>query len=391
MLRKSKQILKIIILSILPLLAASQTFSQEFKVTVILESISPVDKIFLEYFGNKISSEDFTADSIMPISNISTFSGRITEPWKASLIVRYKERYLSGRNKKESYDFFLSPGNIEINAKYSLRKTQINGPKPTLDFSLLKEKKIIYEAREDSLLDKLIDCEMAKNIPCSTRLERELDSLEREMKEKIYISYYVKNLNSPLAIFALNEGLPIHIEDAERFEALIEMLPNTSQLNPRVIKLKSQIIASKNSYLGKEAIDFSLPDINRNLISLSSFRGKYLYVDFWASWCMPCRRQHPALIEIYQKFKKYNFEILGIALEREKDKEKWFEAIRNDNLPWYQVSDLNFWDNKAARLYGIRALPANFLLNPNGVIIAKNLEPTELSKILSELIIISSK
>ena len=109
-------------------------------------------------------------------------------------------------------------------------------------------------------------------------------------------------------------------------------------------------------------------------------------IDFWASWCIPCRKQHPALIEIYEKYKSFNFEILAVALEQKNDKNKWLEAIKKDKLAWKHVSDFNFWDNKAAELYGVSSLPSNFLVNPNGIIIAKNLEPHELAKILSDLI-----
>jgi peroxiredoxin len=118
---------------------------------------------------------------------------------------------------------------------------------------------------------------------------------------------------------------------------------------------------------------------------LSSFRGKYLLIDFWASWCGPCRQENPTVVKAFNQFNQKGFTILGVSLDQPGAKSKWMDAIHKDGLTWTQVSDLKFWDNAAAKLYGVRGIPQNYLLDPTGKIIAKNLRGEALMKKLAEI------
>lgn len=123
---------------------------------------------------------------------------------------------------------------------------------------------------------------------------------------------------------------------------------------------------------GATAPDFSMPDVNGKLVSLSSLRGHYVLLDFWASWCPNCRREHPNVVNIYNKYKNKNFTILGVSLDDQKD--KWLQAITRDKLPWTQVSNLQGWTGKIQQdIYQLNVLPTNFLLDPAGKIIARDL------------------
>ena len=131
--------------------------------------------------------------------------------------------------------------------------------------------------------------------------------------------------------------------------------------------------------LGSIAPDFVLPDTANRLIKLSSFRGKYVLLDFWASWCPICREAAPGVVKTYDKYTSKNVNILSVSRDKPGDRQKWLQAIRHDGLKWTQVSDLNFWKSPVVSLYKLTALPQNFLIDPNGKIIARDLDSDELA------------
>ena len=132
-------------------------------------------------------------------------------------------------------------------------------------------------------------------------------------------------------------------------------------------------------------MDFTQADTSGNLVSLSSFRGKYVLVDFWASWCGPCRNENPNVVENFNQFQNKNFTVLGVSLDRPGQKDKWLEAIHHDGLTWTHISDLQFWNNAVAKLYHISSIPQNLLVDPQGKIIGKNLRGPDLKAKLCEI------
>ncbi len=150
----------------------------------------------------------------------------------------------------------------------------------------------------------------------------------------------------------------------------------------QAIKAKYEKLESVSE--GKEALDFTLNDPNGNSISLSSFRGKLLLLDFWASWCGPCRKENPHVVEIYEEFKDKGFDILGVSLDSNKD--KWTKAIEDDGLVWNHVSDLKGWGSEVAALYSVKGIPHTILIDANGIIVAKNLRGEELKNKIAELL-----
>ena len=149
-------------------------------------------------------------------------------------------------------------------------------------------------------------------------------------------------------------------------------------------QIESMIARMEKVQVGSVAPDFTLPDVDGNPVSLSSFRGKYVLVDFWAAWCPDCRKENPNIVAAWEKYKNKNFTVLGVSLDRKRD--QWLGAIEKDKLAWTQVSDLKYWDSEAAVLYCIRWIPMSFLIDPEGKIVAIGLEGEELHNKLEELL-----
>lgn len=163
--------------------------------------------------------------------------------------------------------------------------------------------------------------------------------------------------------------------------------PNSHYIKNFVSKLKEigdNLEKSKHLAIGQPAPEIKLPDTNGKNIQLSSLKGKIVLIDFWASWCGPCRAENPNVVKLYDKYKNKGFEILGVSLDR--DKNAWLNAIEKDKLTWLHISDLQFWQSIAAKTYQIQAIPATYLVDKQGTIIAKNLRGEELANKLKEVL-----
>lgn len=194
-----------------------------------------------------------------------------------------------------------------------------------------------------------------------------------------------KHPTSAVSAFVLAATLHL-TEDILLTEQRFNSLSPASLENRYGIYLKQTIAETKITAIGSVAMDFTQSDTSGVPVSLSSFRGKYVLLDFWASWCSPCRQENPNVVANYQKFSPKNFTVLGISLDRPGQKDKWLQAIYKDNLTWTHVSDLQFWNNAVAQQYRVQSIPQNFLIGPDGRILAKNIRGPELEQKLCEVL-----
>ncbi|WP_256007214.1 TlpA disulfide reductase family protein [Pedobacter deserti] len=273
---------------------------------------------------------------------------------------------------KESHRLYLAPGPISIELPDSTLKTiKIDGSQPYVDF-LNRDSARMSQPFYQTLRTAYREVSNGKD-PDSPEILRKLDSINFIYKENLakFELRWLQTSTSGINTRLLYDNLT-RLSGREVQEYFSRIEKNAQDNNcGRYIKFRLDSLS-----INSVAPEFVLQDTAKNEHHLTSYRGKYVLLDFWASWCVPCRAENPALRALYQKYKGGNFEIIGVSLDS--DRASWIKAIGDDDLPWVHLSDLQGWKNKVSRKYQIRSIPSNVLISPEGRIIATNLKVSDL-------------
>lgn len=316
-------------------------------------------------------------DSTVAKDNKFSFSGVLEQPAEATMYVHRIYPDPKGL-VSQGGQFMLEAGTVRIEGE-DFNTAKITAGQAQLDYVELN--KIVSNVRDSAY--RIWKAQQRVLPEDSVAAFNRLLYAQRMMNKnalKKFIQMYPKSAAS----FNILQSNTLVIEDLPFVESLLEGLKPGFGSTNRFKSIEEKVSLAKRLSIGQPAMNFSQTDDKGKLVSLSDFNGKYVLIDFWASWCGPCREEYPFLKKAYEKFKDKNMEIIGISLDDKK--ENWLNAIQSNGFLWIQLSDLKGPGNAVAKAYGVSAIPQNFLIDPQGKIIAKNLRGEELLTKLAEVI-----
>jgi peroxiredoxin len=329
------------------------------------------------------------ADSTLVKNGHFEFHGT-AEPQAAMLVLSRqgtKQNFSEAIPPDTKGGFYLEKGLLTFSSPDSLKNAQLYGGPLTTEWQSFNKAQsgIISQLKQLSADYAAASPEMRQSPVFKSEREQRKASISRERLR--LDSAFIKA--HPSSLFSLDRLVLMSNTKANLplVGILFASLSAELRASPKGRKISDKIGAKEEILtIGMNAPTFSLPTASGQTVSLDSYLGKYVLIDFWASWCGPCRAENPNLVEVYKTYKTRNFEVLSISIDTNEERAKWLKAVHDDKLPWAQVLDLAKGLGQVAALYHVQAIPQNFLVDPNGKIVAVNLRGEQLKRTVASFI-----
>ena len=290
--------------------------------------------------------------------------------------------YISDKEIRKAVPVFVSNDNITIQGDWNdLKNVKIGGAPYQAEYDAFKKTIDPINKEEDELYEKYKEAEEIGDEAAKEAISDQYDELEDKKKELIK-DYVLQHPDTPVSAYLVVRS--IYYFDLEDLEEFVKSFDQSIQNSRYVQDLNKRVENLRKVAIGEKYTDISMPDTSGAMVSISDLDGKYRLIDFWASWCGPCREENPNLVEVYHQYKDKGFTVIGIAFDN--NAERWKKAIVDDKLEWLQMSDLKGWESKASEVYVISSIPSNVLIDPEGIIIDKNLRGKKLREKMAELL-----
>lgn len=335
-------------------------------------------KIYINGTDQNSTKEFFESKIVLDSTTINNENFKITMPY----FEPNDFHYLTFENSANHIFYIIENRPIVmVTYKDSLGVAKIKGGPQNNAYSTYNAKMINFSKRLNLVNQKFTIAEQQGNVKAQKKIHKNKNAIRS--KEKKYLTNFVKkHPNSPVSLLVLSRSMSSKkLKDSE-IKKLLGTL-NQSLQNSRIGRRLEHLVGLSMD-IGDHANNFNAPTPDDTTLSLEDAMGKITIIDFWASWCAPCRAENPNVVKIYNKYHDKGLNIIGISLD--KSKEKWIKAIVDDELPWYHVSNLRFWEEPIAKAYGVKGIPATFIIDEQGVIIAKNLKGKALENKIEALL-----